>query len=486
VTTTLTNTTFLFLCVILIACLVRYARRGDNEAGAWMRDGIRRLSGSKLLIGVLVIGGAVGMGSHLLVGYLGPGDFFQDFVGVKELAAGRSLNPTTNMRERVEYWLSQGHLESTVLSRWGPLRRLEASSIDSGARQLVVQAHPPFHILLIAPIVELCGSIRRTFVALTAVNLAGYILLLYLLWRSTNLPALVPAGAAALLFLLALDWQPLLANLRQAQIGVVVALLVIAAWYCLTRDRPWLAGVLIGLAALIKMFPALLFFWLLLRRRRAFVAGLATVFIAALFLYSIRGPAAFVDYYHAARAVEEEFGRSRINYSPSAVISYVIAGPTAKSIWASAAVAFADVMLFGYSAFLTLRKRTPTQFDEALEFSGYIALACLLSPTVEAFYYPILLLPIATVASMIRPAALVSSSIALLAILWCFSFPDQLVWRPTQLLAPLIGDRLSFLICSFPTFGLLGLWYWIERRQQAETGLSQAFRQSRPDTRPTR
>ena len=199
------------------------------------------------------------------------------------------------------------------------------------------------------------------------------------------------------------------------------------------------------------------------------MAALCTVALAALSLYLIRGPQAFIDYFNAARTVEENFGRARINYSLSSVISYVIAGPSAKSFWASAAVVLADVVLFGYSALLSLRKEKPNRIDDALEFSGYIVLACLLSPTVEAFYYPMLLLPIATVASVIRPAAILRSSIALLAILWCFSSPDQVVWRPTQFLAPIIGDRIAFLVCSFPTFALLTLWCWIARRQRATT-----------------
>ena len=104
--------------------------------------------------------------------------------------------------------------------------------------------------------------------------------------------------------------------------------------------------------------------------------------------------------------------------------------------------------------------------ETALEFSCYIVLACLLSPTVEAFYYPILLLPIAVVASMIRAETLLRGSIAVLAILWCFSFPDQVIVLSTDFLTRIVGDRLAWLLCSLPTFALLALWYWIVRRQR--------------------
>jgi len=466
VATTVTNTTFLFLCAILIACIVRYARRGENEAGTWIKDRVQLLSRSKLLIIVLVVGGAAGVATHVLVGYIGTGDLFQDFVGAKEFLAGRSMNPPSNMRERVDYWLGQQHMESSSLVRWAPLRRMQAGSIENMRSDTVIQGHPPFHILLIAPIVAVFGSIQGTYLAIAAVNVAAYAGLLLLLWRSTPLPALVPASAAALLCLLALDWQPLLANLRQGQIHPLVGFFVIAGWYFLSRDQPWPAGILIGLAALVKMFPGLLLFWLLLRRRRAFIAAVCTMFAAALFLYSIRGPQPFIDYYDTVRSYEAQFGSGRENYSLSSVITYVIAGPGAKSIWASAVVVLGDVLLLGYTAFLTLRKRKPTRIDTALEFSGFVVLACLMSPTVEAFYYPILLLPIATLAGVVRPQAVLRGSIALLGILWCFSSPEQVVWLPTQALTPMLGARLAFLLCSFPTFGMLALWYWIMRRQR--------------------
>src|SRR5579862_9075535 len=105
--TTYTNTTCLFLFAILIACLVRYAKHRERDAAGWLGNLIRGCSRSRLLCAVLLVGGAAGISSHVLVGYLGPGDVFQEFLGAKEFAAGRSMNPTVTMKERVEYWLQQ-------------------------------------------------------------------------------------------------------------------------------------------------------------------------------------------------------------------------------------------------------------------------------------------------------------------------------------------------------------------------------------------
>jgi hypothetical protein len=468
--TTVANTTFLVLSVLLIASLARYARQGERGAADWIQTIIRSSSRSRVLCGTLIVTGALGIGSRIFVGYVGSGDLFQDFVGAKEFLAGRSLNPP-NMTERVDYWLQQNPLELQGLDRWPTLRKLQESSINSGARQVVVQAHPPFHILLITPIVMLCGTIQRTYLVMTAITLVSYAAVLVLLWRG------VPAGfrlavPGFFLCILAADWQPFLANLRQGQVGVVVALLVIAGWYSILRERALAGGVLIGFAALIKMYPALILLWLLLRNRRAFVAAIGALSAAAVFLYLSIGVGGFLDYMKAAKTVVEIFGRVRINYSLPSVISHVVAGPVQQSVWASAAVTVTGAALLGYSMLLVVRRSMPSPTEAALEFSIFVVLACLLSPTCEAFYYPILLFPIVTMLHTIRPEAFLRSTIGLLAILLCFSFPDQVVLRSTEFLKPILGDRISWLLCSFPTLALLALWYWMttRRRRMAEIG----------------
>jgi hypothetical protein len=429
----------------------------EEGGGLWMRRAVGALGRSQVIKFVLIAGAAVGIGGHLLVGYLGPGDLFQDFVGAKEFAARRSMNPTTTMHDRVEYWSEQEHLQFKVLLNWPALRNLQRSSIDSGARQLVVQAHPPFLIMMMAPLVNLCNSIQRTFLAVTIINVSAYILVLMLVWRGTGLSAIAVAGTAGLLALLALDWQPFLANLRQGQVGIMVALLTTAAWYLL-RTKPLMAGSLIGLATLIKMFPALLLVWLFLRNRRAFFAAICTVIIAIIVVYLVRGPDAFVDYSRAAAVVEEEFGRARNNFSLSAIVSYVVAGPAGKSRSALVASLFVNLLVFGYTLAVTMRDRQPSQSDIDREFCCYLVLACLLSPTAEAFYYPIFLLPIVIVALGIPSRAILPRTIPLIGIVCCLSFPDQVVWRATEYIGHFVGHRIAWLICSLPTFAMLGLW----------------------------
>jgi len=449
--TTFTNTTFLFLCVMILI---------QSVSGPVL---VKRLLRSRLVLAILILGSAVSMGSRMLVGYLGPGDIFQEFLGATELAAGRSMNPANEavVHDRVVYWFGRDPLDPGP-QIWAPLRTLRTNSMSSGAAQIIVQAHPPFHVLLMAPL-ALLRSVRFMYIMMTLINFASYGLLLLMIWR------LLPDGLRAstgivLPLVLALGWQPFVANLRQGQIGIVVALLVVAGWLNLGK-RPELGGALIGVGALIKMFPALLLVWLLFRNRRAFLSSLCTIFLGALVLYLTSGWAGFVDYTQAAKTVEAVYGRSRMNYSLSAVIGHVVAGPNARSLWISAAILAVEAIILGLAVFEILRTPKASRNATALEFGGFVVLSCLLSPTCWAFYYPLLLLPLALLLGEVSTRATARSVIGLLLILCSFSFPEQVVGQLTEHIAPLIGDRPSWLLCSFPTFGMLALWLWIEQQR---------------------
>jgi hypothetical protein len=89
-------------------------------------------------------------------------------------------------------------------------------------------------------------------------DLATTVLLLALLRRSRRPPAL------ALVYL----WNPLviLEFAHSGHVDAAATMCVLAALLATRRDRPWLAGVLLGLATLVKLYPILLLPALLGRR----------------------------------------------------------------------------------------------------------------------------------------------------------------------------------------------------------------------------
>ncbi|MCB9675773.1 MAG: DUF2029 domain-containing protein [Alphaproteobacteria bacterium] len=105
-------------------------------------------------------------------------------------------------------------------------------------------------------------------------------LVLWLWWRDLS-----PIGAAVIAVLLALTTAvPNNHAMGQANFGVLLALLM--GLWADDRGRPGLAGVLVGMACMAKMSPALFVAWWLLRRRWV-AAGTACVTAVALSVASL-------------------------------------------------------------------------------------------------------------------------------------------------------------------------------------------------------
>ncbi len=58
-------------------------------------------------------------------------------------------------------------------------------------------------------------------------------------------------------------------------VGILLVFLVVAAWFLIERGHPWIGGVALGLATLIKLLPAVLIVLLLLRRSWRAAGGAA-------------------------------------------------------------------------------------------------------------------------------------------------------------------------------------------------------------------
>src|SRR5690242_6030206 len=94
-------------------------------------------------------------------------------------------------------------------------------------------------------------------------------------------PWLVVPGFS--LLVLAGLFTPLREQLHQGQWNLVLLLLFTEAWICQRRDRPVLAGCLVGLAAVLKLFPGFLLLFFLLRRQwRAAAAAVVSALALTL------------------------------------------------------------------------------------------------------------------------------------------------------------------------------------------------------------
>jgi hypothetical protein len=114
--------------------------------------------------------------------------------------------------------------------------------------------YPPFAALLFAPLTLLDVADLRTLA--TVVNLALLVVLVHLSLRLVGRPLRAPRPAAALLLASLAVWcEPVWTTLRYGQINLLLAVLVL--WDLTRRDGHRWAGACIGVAAGIKLAPAM-------------------------------------------------------------------------------------------------------------------------------------------------------------------------------------------------------------------------------------
>lgn len=260
-------------------------------------------------------------------------DLQQDYIAAQRLLAGESLFTEFSAAE---------------VSALGVREEL-----GTGMRRNV---HPPLAVLLVAPLTLLPFS-----AAALIWTLGGAALLLATAWRiidELGLPLRGPWRAIALLLLL--SWYPVWLHMHLGQWTIPLLALLVGAWICLRRGRDGLAGVLIGLAALIKLYPLLLFGYALWRGRwRMAAAGAATVALLVLAQAAL-APRHYVEFVAEVVAATDETWRvSPRNASLSTISARLFAGseevrplidlpaaeqPARAAIYALAAALFAAAL----------------------------------------------------------------------------------------------------------------------------------------------
>jgi alpha-1,2-mannosyltransferase len=156
-------------------------------------------------------------------------------------------------------WLRGGDL-------YGPLPRTSAGVA-------LPFTYPPIAAVLLSPLSLVPMAVASTALSLGTILLAAVVLRVFLR-RSAGLP-LVSWWAVAWLLPPALFLEPVRNTLAYGQINVVLMALV--SLDCMLDVPPWPRGVLVGLAAAVKLTPAAFVLFFLLRRdfRAAVTAGLS-------------------------------------------------------------------------------------------------------------------------------------------------------------------------------------------------------------------
>ena len=229
--------------------------------------------------------------------------------------------------------------------------------------------YPPFAAVAMLPM-ALVGL--RTAIALSLLlNLAALALTVHFVtagtWRRLGW-----YGCALAACLLAL-FEPLRDTFSFGQVNLLLLALVLADGRLLATGRGRWAGVGIGLAAAIKLTPALFIGLLLLARRRRAAAVATAVMIAATGLAALVAPDASRFYW--TRALWDTSRVGRLDYVSNQSLQGILArlGETDRAVWAT-------VVLLVLGVWAHRTRRALTKGDGAAAFALTGLTACLVSP----------------------------------------------------------------------------------------------------------
>jgi hypothetical protein len=152
--------------------------------------------------------------------------------------------------------------------------------------------YPPPFAAIVAPLAALFSDARAAAWVWTALGAAVLVLAVLALWRSEQLGDRFPILAGRgrwFLVAAAFAFPPVVGELVLGNVHLVLVGLLTLAWLGIRRgDRQgeWIAGLAVGAAAIIKVFPGVLLIWFLLTRRyraaAAVVVGAAALALVTL------------------------------------------------------------------------------------------------------------------------------------------------------------------------------------------------------------
>lgn len=266
---------------------------------------------------------------------------------------------------------------------------------------------------------------------------------------------------ALLCFAGLLLWPPVLYNLEKGQFSILIAMLIALGWVCLSRRSCRAAGICMGLAAALKLFPALLGLYLLIRHRRSamwfVITGIVGTALPLLWL--------------GWRVVPEFIAQTAGNLSywqTWPAVTYSLRGLAARMLigskWsiavmhapsaASAVVVVSSVVLIGIAVHATLKLARKQDSDDLL-FAIWSVLLLPLNPLAMGHNGVLLALPMVLIGR-----ALAMDPSTLPKVLWvagCMlvSIPRQAVFEAAPIPVTPFG---SLAIVALPLWGTLLLF----------------------------
>lgn len=351
--------------------------------------------------------------------------------------------------------------------------------------------HPPTANLIAIPFSWL--TYRDAHLAWNLVSLG--MLCLALFWIVKGLKIEMTAWSVLALLTLLLVCDPLQQSLIQGQPNLLLALLIVGAWEAGNSGRSFVSGMCLGLATAIKIYPAYLFLYFLVRRDWRGISGGAISFgLITLLTAAVFGVDTYRDYLTIAlpsladvtnnwsNASLLAFWKRLFEQSATTIQPFVDSPVLLQiSVWSSWLI----------MTVLVVASIWKTRYEKFSDqgFAITITAMLLMTPTTWHHYFIILALPIGLLLSISQPHTrkrwIVNLVIFALAfsprIVWALAIHSQKAGTPTGTTPWQNGGMValpwqSLTVLSYQCYALLiiiALLWPIERNQAEGTIASQ-------------
>jgi hypothetical protein len=445
------NSTLIALVVLLVWSFARAA--GSGAPATWELVG--RILSRRVVLAFLLLGACFNLGFSALAGYINPRDYLQDVVAARQFLKHETMYPDDVPQLGIVELAAP--IAGRDLLRRVPLVRHDLETLTEPPAP--ANPHPPFVGIALAAPVRLLGW-RGSFVLVLLLSLALLYVSMAAILRELH-PALPFAARCAMAGLVA-GWYPVGTTLRSGQSGIFLLALITASWLLLRRDRPWLAGVAIGLAACIHAFPALLVLYFAVRFRRALVSAVGTVALLSAATAAVTVPSTFRQWLDTADRIAQQFVPMIGNLSWAGLITSFSSGMG----WGAPVRIVAPAMMLVIAGALACylwpwnRRHLPVGSLD-VEYSVFVAAMLLASPISWGRYFPILLLPLAVLLRNWRGERPRPAVPALLGALVFLSLSDATAAWLGDGLTRHMGFAAGWLLAAMPSFSVLAILLWV-------------------------
>lgn len=207
------------------------------------------------------------------------------------------------------------------------------------------------------------------------------------------------------LFSLALCWYPFLINITLGQISNLISLLIILAWLFLRQKKDIGAGILLGIACLLKLFPGIFLIYLFLRKKWMALGVMIVTILVGFLLTLLVVDLKDIVYYFINFVTRQSsiWSGFPLNLSLNSIIQTLFIGNSQFSpqltplIYSKPVTIILTLILDLTIVILLLRQLIilpTTTHGDNIAFNYCIICMLLLSPIAWQHYYTILLLPL--------------------------------------------------------------------------------------------